>query len=209
MVLGLTVSANATLLDRGGGLIYDDDFNITWLQDANYAQTSGYDADGLMNWNDAMTWAANLVYGGYDDWRLPTALNQDGSGPCVGYNCTSSEMGHLYNAAPPDGLGNVAWFSGCTLWVDCGLVNTDPFTNLQAYLYWSGTEYAPNPELARVFFFSDGFQSYDSKGHGYYAWAVRPGDVSAPIPEPSTMLLLGSGLVGLVAWRKRLGRNQG
>jgi hypothetical protein len=29
------------------------------------------------------------------------------------------------------------------------------------------------------------------------------GAASAPIPEPSTMLLLGSGLVGLVAWRKR------
>jgi len=33
----------AILTDRGGGLIYDDDLNITWLQDANYADTSGYD----------------------------------------------------------------------------------------------------------------------------------------------------------------------
>jgi hypothetical protein len=31
-----TGSAQATLLDRGNGLIYDDVLNITWLQDANY-----------------------------------------------------------------------------------------------------------------------------------------------------------------------------
>ena len=33
-VLGI---ANATLWDRGGGLLYDDVLNITWLQNANYA----------------------------------------------------------------------------------------------------------------------------------------------------------------------------
>ncbi len=54
--------AQATLLDRGGGLIYDDVLNITWLQDSNYAQTSGFDADGRMNWSDANTWAAGLSY---------------------------------------------------------------------------------------------------------------------------------------------------
>ena len=85
----LTLSANAALYDRGNGLIYDDVLDITWLQDANYAQTSGYaasnaigvphsistniQADGRMGWNAASTWAAQLEYGGYDDWRLPSA----------------------------------------------------------------------------------------------------------------------------------------
>ena len=31
----------AALYDRGEGLIYDDVLDITWLQDANYAMTSG------------------------------------------------------------------------------------------------------------------------------------------------------------------------
>lgn len=38
--LSLAGAAQAALHDRGGGLIYDDAQNITWLQDANYAKTS-------------------------------------------------------------------------------------------------------------------------------------------------------------------------
>ena len=53
-------------------MIYDDDLDITWLQDANYAQTSGHDADGRMSWDNAVAWADGLSYEGYNDWRLPT-----------------------------------------------------------------------------------------------------------------------------------------
>ena len=75
--VGLTLSgvSQATLIDKGSGLIYDDELDITWLQDANYAKTSGHDADGRMNWSNANAWAANLsydggIYGIIDDWRL-------------------------------------------------------------------------------------------------------------------------------------------
>ena len=42
LILGISFllfgsTASATLIDRGGGLIYDTDLDITWLQDANYA----------------------------------------------------------------------------------------------------------------------------------------------------------------------------
>ncbi len=63
-------SSHAALFDRTGGLIYDDVLDITWLADANFAKTSMYDPDGLMNWANANTWAANLNYGGYNNWRL-------------------------------------------------------------------------------------------------------------------------------------------
>lgn len=42
--------AYAGLIDRGNGLLYEDVLDITCLQDANYAQTSGYDDDGYMYW---------------------------------------------------------------------------------------------------------------------------------------------------------------
>ncbi len=44
----LAGTAQAGLIDRGGGMIYDTTQNITWLADWNYAQTSGWDADGLI-----------------------------------------------------------------------------------------------------------------------------------------------------------------
>src|SRR3989337_2771319 len=68
-------NAEATLIDRGGGLIYDTDLNITWLQDANYADTTGYDdilygydTNGRLSWELSIEWVNNLSYAGYDDW---------------------------------------------------------------------------------------------------------------------------------------------
>ncbi|MEW6600970.1 MAG: hypothetical protein AB1499_08360, partial [Nitrospirota bacterium] len=102
-VLGFSVQSHAALQNRGtdingNRLIYDSDFNITWY---DYTHSTA-------DWNSQMGWASALTvnFGGiiYDDWRLPTALNQTGTGPCNGYNCTGSEMGHLYYTE----LGNIA-----------------------------------------------------------------------------------------------------
>jgi len=41
-VSAITNISNAGLIDRGEGMIYDDVLDITWLQDSNYAKTSGY-----------------------------------------------------------------------------------------------------------------------------------------------------------------------
>ena len=41
--------ANAALTPAlGGQVVNDTDLNVTWVADANYAKTSGYDADGYM-----------------------------------------------------------------------------------------------------------------------------------------------------------------
>ena len=75
--IALTASASAELIDRGSGLIYDTVLNVTWLQDADYAKTSGYNATGRMIYKEAQALAANLQY--HDTvrgttltgWRLP------------------------------------------------------------------------------------------------------------------------------------------
>ncbi len=183
LILAFTVSAHATLMDMGNGTIYDTDLNLTWLKDAGMG--------GVKTWSDAVNWADNLVYAGFSDWRLPTTDPDCG----VGYNCTGSEMGHLHYTE----LGNPA--AG-------GLIYTSPFSNLQPFGYWSGTEDASNPNYMAWFFnFFLGHQDAPSKDGLFYAWAVRSNvsPLSAvSVPEPGTLMLLGSGLAGIVAWRKRL-----
>ena len=45
----ISFSADAALVSRLGGLAYyDTDADLTWLADANYAKSSGYDGDGRM-----------------------------------------------------------------------------------------------------------------------------------------------------------------
>jgi PEP-CTERM motif len=200
----LTGAAQADLFDRGGGMIYDSTLDITWLADMNYARTSGADADGLMKWKAAQVWASNLVYGGYSDWRLPSAFNVGGGEPCFGARCSGSEMGHLFIVD----LGNKPGESVLNQVGDKArqIANFALFSNLQSFDYWYGTELAANTSFAWNFLASYGVQDYDLKGKESYAVALRKGDVSAAVlpgslaaavPEPQTyaMLLLGFGAV--------------
>jgi hypothetical protein len=220
-ILGFSQVVKAALYDRGGGLIYDDVLDVTWLQDANYAATSGYDDSdslGRMNWDDAMAWAGQLEYYDsardivWDDWRLPRTQpinpndwvlgwGYDGTSD-EGYNITSpnSEMAYMFYV----NLNNSAYYgtNGYGPQENWGLQNTGLFVNLQSATYWSETVYPENWLEAFYFDFEMGDQGPDNKNEINYAWAVRGGDV----PIPGALWLLGSGLIALVGLRKRLKR---
>jgi hypothetical protein len=117
-------SATAGLVLRdvdGVKMVYDQTQDITWLLDANYASTSGYDADGRMNWIEATRWTSNLSLAGFDDWRLPsltvTDTNNSGQLECdysqtggtdCGFNVltANSELAYMFH----EHLGNVAYY---------------------------------------------------------------------------------------------------
>ena len=219
--LFLCVSLNTfgALYDRGNGLIYDDVLDITWLQDANYAQTSGYDSDGLMTPSQAMAWADQLSYGGYDDWRLPLANLMNPTSPCygndgscdMGYNNTTGELGHMYynnlgGVGFRDTNGNVVqsgWGFTNSSFTDGNSGASVSFVNLQnaSNWYWLDEEYEPDNAYAWAFYNNggQGFMDQDATGYG---WAVRAGDVSS-VPLPAGIYLFLSGLVGLGLMRGR------
>jgi hypothetical protein len=47
--------------------------------------------------------------------------------------------------------------------------------NFQAPIYWSGSEFAPNPNNAWNFNFNNGNQNANNKNNNNFGWAVRSG----------------------------------
>lgn len=147
-VVGLTLSSvsQAALINSGSGLIYDDVLDVTWLQDAGYAKTSGHDADGLSY--------PGGVYGIIDDWRLADVnlinfisfnygVSVDDSTD-YGFNIDSiqSELSYMNY----QNLENIGYFDTSGNIRDCSLPNscefqTELFENLLPHFYWPQIEY--------------------------------------------------------------------
>jgi len=157
---------------------YDTVQDITWLADANYAQTSGFHASGRMTWwTTYYSWIAGLNINGITGWRFPSTLQPDsscewqGGFGSSGMNCTGSEMGHMYYNV----LGNTAGSK----------TNTGPFSNLQSSGYWSHQH--TYGRSSWTFNFGIGYQTIRDNTELFppivtqYAWAVHSGDVGVPV----------------------------
>lgn len=206
LTITLTLFANhasAALFDRGNGLIYDDTLDITWLQNANYANTQGYSnsINGRMNWFTAKEWADELDFAGYTDWRLPS-INQSS----FGFDQYSGELGHMFynnlgnqsnsnqiNTSSVDGSGNIVFIEN--------LVTAGSF-------YWYSDVREDNQDKHWVFGMHNGQQGTLNNTSTLFAWAVHDGDIATSsdltaVPVPASAFLFGSALLGLMVTRRQ------
>jgi hypothetical protein len=186
---------------------------------------------GRVYWSDAEKFIAALNanrYLGINTWRQPAVLQPDATCETVyavanppdypeqlgGFNCRAvgNELGHLYNIAAPDGLGNpnnagtgaTGGTVGTGCYPDCW-DNPGPFINTEWYWKWLGAEYAADPTQAWRFN-RNGLQDTVAQASGYgHVWAVHPGRHAAATPIPA-LGGWGLGIMGLLllalAWRR-------
>jgi len=172
---------------------YDSELNITWLAQTHGARGTAFDdgnfGDGMLSWNQATAWVAQLDLGGATGWRLPAMTDLDPPG-CdhfqlplsdCGYNVdpAHSELAHMFHVT----LGNrSADVPGG------GLVHRGPFGDLDGGLYWTGTSLVTHPQNAAwAYIFGIGAQEIEGKSAvTVHAWAVHEGDVgrALEVPEP-------------------------
>lgn len=199
-----TATSRAELHDMGGGLLYDDVLDVTWLQDADYARSSGFKPNGKMPWADAVQWVGQLVY--HDPvrnvdirgWRLPKVQPVsgdrfngrfcfDGSSD-EGYNITSprSELSYMFHV----NLGLSSYYSptGENRAQQCGaagngkagyVAHVGLVRNLKSHIYWSGSSVEPYTDRnAWIFDTTYGYQNFYNKNDMLSPWPVHDGNVT-------------------------------
>jgi len=186
----IVTATQAALIDYGNGMIYDDDINLTMMQDMNYVMTSGYDPDGHLTYQEAVAWVNQLSFGGFTDWRLPSVT------PCFDNNelCPGlGELGHIYF----DELGGTLWEPGLG-WIQPDL---SIFNNVLSGRYWAGPDFDLDDlgYSTHAWWYSLVNGSQDSwpidELFTEHVWAVRDGN---PVPIPGTIWLFVSGLLGML-----------
>jgi hypothetical protein len=197
--LGLAATAQAALIDRGGGLIYDSDRDITWISPNTFAVYGS--APFSPGWAAAVAFAEGVSYAGFDDWRLPTSVYPDATCEvafnATGANCTGSELGHLYYEV----------FGGTALQPLPASANLTLLPVNSLAPYWSST---PSATAGFAYRFSmntlqDGYGYQAERNTGFGTGAivlVRSGDVTT-VPVPALGWMVGAGVLALFRASRR------
>ncbi|GMT41333.1 MAG: hypothetical protein IEMM0001_2068 [bacterium] len=202
-ILGVAIPAHAVLI---GGVEFPDgavsfaDSVYSYTQGANVG--AGYDdpnaALGIPDYSGANNTAVSLGIGGslilqFTDNSLTTSGDN------------TADL-HIFEIGGAIEWMNVAISSDALSWIDLGNVlgqpssiDIDPIAGVTLgtlYSYVRINDIAPNQSG-----FPFGEADIDAVG------AISSAPPVNPIPEPSTMLLLGSGLLGVVALRRKIKKN--
>jgi hypothetical protein len=173
---------------------YNDILDITILNNWNIGAGAAWDGSASPSATSAqgLAAAAGLAATGLSGWVLPTGDGNQAAGPLNQYLSIMLAVGYVPPVLP---------------------TITSPFANLSAQFdgvqqfgfYWSSTQYSdPNqPNNVWRLDLSTGWQNVVDKSSQHLAVAVRSGDVASPVPIPATVALLGLGIVGIGAARRK------
>lgn len=174
---------------------------VTWATNGH-----SYDVISLSgaDWATART-AAQALGAGWDLATITSAGEQAFINSLLGAPPTSGTVQYWVGGFQPTGStepgGSWQWINGEGLFWDSGPVPG-------AYANWGGGEPNENFEQNHVALdnrYGWGWDDNDFFGSVIFGFvAEKPG--SAAVPEPATMLLLGTGMMSLAAWR-RFGRS--
>jgi len=204
-------SAQAALLGRAAATpgsddyqaYYDTELGITWLTDANYAKTSGYDADGLLSYTDAVAFIDSVNSTGLlgsSVWRLPNA-DRDGPGNGRVVDCTTewTEEECKNNEALYLQIYNTGY--GAVFLTD---VPDNPIIGEQ-FMWTSTLTNEPGDQRAWFWELGTGLGAFSTLPLDFElgVWLVADGDIGATVvPLPAAVWLFGSALAGL-GWLRR------
>lgn len=219
LVLGAVGSAQAELIDRGGGLLYDTTQNVTWLKNVSYS-TIDLTAPRV---DEVLT----FMFGTSDPGLSDAVFGKNsGSGEFTGTMTWFGALAWADTLAYFDSVRGVTYSdwrlpSAPPLFSDEDIKLIDAAGALKATYkltggvgpvsgvsFWSDKlEYTYSPLTDSISYTIGGsvggmdnlYQSY------VLAWAVRDGDVAAfAVPEPTSLLLCALGFASLTGLRRKV-----
>ena len=151
-------SPRFTVTSGIGTVVTDNLTGLMWAGDGGTPALSTLCAGGVATWQGALDYVACLNtndYLGYADWRLPNV----------------DELESLVHA---EYTKETTCGGACT--TNAAWLNTQGFSNVQAYFYWSSTTYGILTSSAwEVDMVVGEVYTYDKTASNFYVWPVRSG----------------------------------
>lgn len=169
--------AQAALVDRGGGLVYDSQADLTWFAAPALLP-------GPMNWLDAASFALDFVHAGGADWLLPgTPFVDSGCPTGVGSGCVDSDMGRLFHHLLGGNAGESVFdATGDSADEIAGVAMMPALANTW---FWSRQVGDDGANTAFAFDFGSGTTALHGTGLNLHLLLVHAGDLGADLVAPS------------------------